>query len=287
MKASTHCLQCSLSGFFNLADQFSMEEKQVKEFFSFLAGLNYDVTPVEIMKDCHAKIKELINNDDPYLEKKKLYNQKILGQYSYFIEEINNSEDPIKKAVTLSIGGNIIDFLPKDNQNIDEKIQNILQRDLAVDDVSSLLEDLRNASSVLYLTDNCGEVVLDKLLIQTLIEHNIVDKEKIVVATRGVPIINDATIVDAEEIGLTTMLKVINNGDNAPGTLLKTTSKEFQDYFNKADVVISKGMGNYETLDEIANKKIYFLFVAKCKYAADLLGVAVDDFICKKSFIQE
>ena len=282
MKAGMTCLQCSLSNFFSLAEQFNIQEERVREFLTFISSLNYDVTPVEILKASHEKIKEFINNNDPFFEKKQLYNQKMLEQYSCFRQEIKNSADPLKKAVTLSIGGNIIDFLPKDNQNIDGKITNLLQRKLAVDNVDQLLEDLQNAASILYLTDNTGEIVLDKLLIETLIEHNIIDKDKITVATRGLPIINDATLEDAEAIGLTQMVNVISNGDNAPGTILETSSKEFQDYFNKADVVIAKGMGNFETLDEIENKKIYFLFVAKCEYSAVKLGVAIDDFLCKK-----
>jgi uncharacterized protein with ATP-grasp and redox domains len=237
---------------------------------------------VQILKASHEKIKEFINNGDPFLEKKKLYNQKMLERYSYFSQEIKNSADPLKKAVILSIGGNIIDFLPKDNQNIDDKIENLLHRDLAIDDVSLLLEDLHNAASILYLTDNTGEIVLDKLLIETLIEHNVIDQHKITVATRGMPIINDATLEDAQEIGLTNIVNVINNGDNSPGTILATSSKEFQDYFYKADVVVAKGMGNFETLDEIKNKKLYCLFVSKCEYASKKLGVTMDDFICKK-----
>lgn len=282
MKAGLSCLHCSLSNFFSLAEQFNIQEERVREFLTFLSNHNYNVTPVQILKATHEKIKEFINNNDPFFEKKKLYNQKMLEQYNYFRQEIKNSADPLKKAVILAIGGNIIDFLPKDNQNIDDKITNLLQRKLAVDDVDQLVEDLHNAASILYLTDNTGEIVLDKLLIETLIEYNIIAKDKITVATRGVPIINDATLEDAEAIGLTQMVNVISNGDNAPGTILETTSKEFQDYFNKADVVISKGMGNFETLDEIENKKIYFLFVAKCEYSAVKLGVAIDDFLCKK-----
>lgn len=283
MKAGISCLQCSLSNFFRLAEQFNMRHEHIKEFLTFFASLNYNVTSVEIVKASYEKTSKLINNNDPYFPQKKMYNQKMLEQYSDFCQEINTSADPIRKAITLSIGGNIIDFLPKDNKNIDDKIKNISQRSLAVDDVNELLEDLRNASSILYLTDNAGEIVLDKLLIQTLVEHNIIDKNKITVATRGLPVLNDATLEDAEEIGLTAMVKVISNGDNAPGTLLKTSSKEFQKCFNQADVVIAKGSGNFESLDDFTNKNIYFLFVIKCNYLAEKLGLNINDFICKKA----
>jgi len=283
LKAGISCLQCSLSNFFRLAEQFNMRHEHIKEFLTFFASLNYNVTSVEIVKASYEKTSKLINNNDPYFPQKKMYNQKMLEQYSDFCQEINTSADPIRKAITLSIGGNIIDFLPKDNKNIDDKIKNISQRSLAVDDVNELLEDLRNASSILYLTDNAGEIVLDKLLIQTLVEHNIIDKNKITVATRGLPVLNDATLEDAEEIGLTAMVKVISNGDNAPGTLLKTSSKEFQKCFNQADVVIAKGSGNFESLDDFTNKNIYFLFVIKCNYLAEKLGLNINDFICKKA----
>ncbi len=284
MKTNVGCLQCCFANFLGIMDQFKIEqdsqEEQAREFLTFLANLDYNCTPAEIVRAAHIKIKDLVNSEDPYYDKKKLYNQKMLEQYSHFYNQVIKSANPVKKAVTLAIGGNLIDFLPKNNTNFDEKIQSIFQKELVIDNYDQLIDDLQKANSILYLTDNTGEIVLDKLLIQTLIENNIIAQTNITVATRGWPIINDATFADAEDIGLTDLVRVIHNGDNNPGTILRTSSAEFREVFQNADVIISKGQGNYETLDSVEGKNIYFLFVAKCSYVADLLGVSVDDFIC-------
>ncbi|MDF2674035.1 MAG: hypothetical protein K0R09_2303, partial [Clostridiales bacterium] len=226
---------------------------------------------------------ELLNNKDPYYSKKKLYNNKILEKYSYFENEIKCSANTLRKAVTLAIGGNIIDFSPKNNSIMDKSIENILNHELTTDNVDMLIEDLKKTSSILYLTDNAGEIVLDKLLIQTLIEYGIVERDRITVAVKGEPIINDATIEEAMEIGLTSIVRVIGNGDCTPGTALGLTSKEFKDVFNNAEVVISKGQGNFETLDYVQDKNIYFMLIAKCNIIASKFEVKIGSFICKNN----
>jgi uncharacterized protein with ATP-grasp and redox domains len=260
-----------------------IKEKQTKEFLGFLSNLDYNTTPPEIGRSTHNKIKELLGNKDPYYNKKKLYDNKILEKYSYFGNEIEGSANPLKKAVTLAIGGNIIDFSPKNNNIMDKSIESLLNQELTIDNVDMLIEDLKKASSILYLTDNAGEIVLDKLLIQKLIDYGIVEKDNITVAVKGEPIINDATMEEAKEIGLTDIVRVIGNGDCTPGTALRLTSKEFNAVFNNAEVIISKGQGNFETLDCVKEKNIYFMLIAKCNIIASKFGVKVGSFICKNN----
>lgn len=287
MKTNLKCLDCSLSNFIDLMYEFepneAVREANTREYLKFLSTIEYTVTPPEIARTAHSKIKELIGNNDPYREKKKLYNTKMLEKYDFFKTTVQNSGNPVYTAVQLAIGGNIIDFTPKNKGDIDDSIEKILHTDLTINDVDKMIEDLKNASLLLYLTDNTGEIVLDKLLIETLTENGIIDKEKVVAATRGYPIINDATFEDARETGLTDVVHVIGNGDYTPGTLLETSSEEFREVYRKADVVISKGQGNFETLEHKKDKNIYFLLIAKCEVIAKKIQVDVGSFICKKS----
>jgi hypothetical protein len=267
--------------------EFDMEESiieaQTRDFLKFLATVDYSVSPPEIARTTHAKVKELIGVEDLYKYKKKLYNDKMLEKYASFKHTVQNSASPVHTAVSLAIGGNIIDFSPKTRKNIDEFIETILQTPAKIDDIDKMLQDLRNAESILYLTDNTGEIVMDRILIETLIETGLTGREKITVATRGFPIINDATLEDAGYVGLTNVVKVIGNGDSTPGTALQHCSEEFLRVYKNADVIISKGQGNFETLEHHKEKNRYFMLVAKCAVIAGKLGVDMGDFVCKNS----
>lgn len=286
MKTSLRCVECSFANFLNLLDEFGIDEctreKQTREFLLFLSSLDYGVTPPEIGRTTHMKMRELLNNKDPYYEKKKLYNKKMMEKYENFKEQVLVSQDPVMTSAILAIGGNIIDFSPKTN-DMDKVIDNILNSTLKVNHVDLMIEDMKKAERILYLTDNAGEIVLDKLFIQMLIRNNIVERSKIVVAAKGYPVINDATLEDAEETGLTELVRVVSNGDCTPGTLLRETSEEFRKLFESADVVISKGQGNFETLDAVTGKNIYFMLIAKCRIIAEKMGVGIGDFVCKKT----
>ena len=137
----------------------------------------------------------------------------------------------------------------------------------AIDHSAILFKELEKASSVLYLGDNAGEIVLDKLFIETIKHPNLY------FAVRGSNIINDVTIEDAKKAGMTKNAKVVANGYDAPSTLLNRCSLEFREVFNKADIIISKGQGNLEGLTDVTNKKILFLLMVKCNVIAEMIGI--------------
>jgi damage-control phosphatase, subfamily I len=177
----------------------------------------------------------------------------------------------------LAIAGNIIDFGAKhdfSDELIHKEIDDALKVELNNDTVEKFRQSIENAENILYLGDNSGEIVFDKLFIEQL------PREKITFAVRGSHIINDALLEDAKTIGLTNIVNVIDNGFNAPGTVLKNCSEEFQTAFNNADLIISKGQGNYETLSE-SNKNIVFLLKIKCDIVARDLKGKVGDFVIK------
>jgi hypothetical protein len=135
---------------------------------------------------------------------------------------------------------------------------------------------VNNANKVLYLADNAGEIIFDRFLIEQI------GVDKITLAVKGSPVINDATIDDAKAAGLTEIVKVIDNGDDAPGTILETCSDEFRQYFENADMIISKGQGNYETLSRI-NKNIFFILKAKCPVIARDIGCEIGHMILQRT----
>lgn len=141
---------------------------------------------------------------------------------------------------------------------------------------SELKEALSTAKTVLYLGDNAGEIVLDKLFIETLMHPNLY------FAVRGAPVINDATLDDAQYVGIDAVADVISNGYDAPSTIVDRCSPQFQELFNKADVIISKGQGNLEGLLEKTDKQVYFLLMVKCDVIAEALGVKKGDFVVRK-----
>ena len=143
-------------------------------------------------------------------------------------------------------------------------------------DVEAFSSAISQANNILYLTDNAGEIVLDQLLIEQM------PTERVTVAVRGLPVINDATMKDAEETGLTDLVTVIDNGSDAPGTLLEDCSPAFQQCFTDADLIIAKGQGNFESLNEV-RKDIFFLLKAKCPLVSEHLGYPVGSLVLKRS----
>jgi uncharacterized protein with ATP-grasp and redox domains len=155
-------------------------------------------------------------------------------------------------------------------------IDKVLNSDFAIDDSLELKRALSEAKTVLYLGDNCGELVFDKLFIETIMHPNLI------YAVRGEPVINDVTLEDACYVGMDRVADLVSNGYDAPSTLLEHCSPEFLEVFNRADVIISKGQGNLEGLLGKTDKEVYFLLMVKCEVIADALGVKKGGFVVRK-----
>ena len=287
MDINFKCLECGIHNFVKLLDENSIDSDSqkvaMKDFLSYLSNLDFSLSPPVMSKYYHKGIRELLHNDDPYYEKKRFYNKKILSEYDNFLSLIRKTDNPLRASFMLTLAGNIIDFGPNQDYDIEETIYSSLNQSLVIDHYSSLINDISSASLILYLLDNAGEIVFDKLFIERLIESRMVDRKKIVAVTRGTPVINDATIEDAKEVGLTELVKVIDTGDCTPGIIFEDSSEEFNKYFNSADLIISKGQGNFETLHGLNINNIYFLLIVKCPLIGDILNVPTGSFVCMKS----
>jgi uncharacterized protein with ATP-grasp and redox domains len=232
----------------------------------------------------HRLIKRATQINNIYRKEKKEYNDLLISLEDDIREIINKSDDPFQTALRYALAGNIIDFGPPEPFDVFKALSAAVSKEPAVDHSPRLKDELKKASTVLYLGDNAGEIVLDKLFIQTI------NHPKLYFAVRGGNIINDITMEDAEYTGMTTAAKVISNGYDAPSTLLGRCSPEFREIFDNADLIISKGQGNLEGLIDNKNKKICFLLMVKCSVMAEMVGVNEKDVVVlynrEKDFLQ-
>ena len=202
-----------------------------------------------------------------YKKEKKDYNDLLLSLEENIRNIIERSDNRYQTALRYALAGNIIDFGPPKAFDVFKALSEAVTKEPVIDHSFELKNELKKASTVLYLGDNAGEIVLDKLFIETI------DHPNLYFVVRGGNIINDVTTEDAEKVGITKIAHVISNGYDAPSTLLNRCSREFTKLFDHADVIISKGQGNLEGLIDVRHKKIFFLLTVKCNVIAEMIGV--------------
>ena len=201
---------------------------------------------------------------EDYTEIKKEFNQLMLDVEASVEEKIRTSADPLETALLYARIGNYIDFAALENvsqETMLKLLENENQEPLSQTEYANFQKDLSTAKTLVYLTDNCGEIVLDKLAVKILKEKY--PQLDITVIVRGYPVVNDATMVDAEEIGLTDIVKVTGNGSNVGGTWFPGLSNEARTLLKQADVILAKGQGNFETMND-CGLNVYYLFLCKC-----------------------
>ena len=281
------CFDCDLdqmkkiSAFLQLDKE--MEGRLTRLAGDYLKACDMTKTNPEIMGGIWGLIKDVIGTDNPYGEIKSYYNQLVLSMSDMIRSLINQSSGRLECGLKLAIAGNLIDFAARhsfDENTFKELIQDIAETEIAVDHSKQLFWAVKGSRTLLYLGDNCGEIVLDKHFISLLKEYN--TELYVYYGERGQPIVNDVTADDASEVGMEEAAEVISNGDGSLGTVLPKTSPHFQEIFSAADVVICKGQGNYEGLQDCGKENLFFLFMAKCDLVAEPLGVKRMSVVCMK-----
>ena len=275
------CLSCHTKTVNLLIEKFNLSENVAQEFSSevkhLLTSCSHLSNPYLALL-IHRLAKKKIQNNDLYTEEKRYANAVLYEQYEEWNAFVQKQENPLGVVAKLAVVGNIVDYgahtVPSD---IPATIHNLLALDLRMDDREELFAAIKKADLVLYLGDNAGEIVFDKLFIQYLNHPNLV------YAVRGNPIINDVTLEDADQVGMQDVCKVISNGHDAPSTLVENCSQEFQDLYQQADLVISKGQGNFEGLMDEKKESLYFMLMAKCDVIAEMLGVPKGSLIITKN----
>ena len=255
-----------------------IQEEVLREILGLVSRMDLNMSPPLMGQRIHRIIKEKTNQADPYKKHKESSNWLGLKLYPGMRSYVEEAKNPKEAAVQLAIAGNVIDLGVNSRvaeSDIHKSIEEALNTPLNGNE-KEFFQAISEARKILYLADNAGEIVFDKLLIEQL------PIEKVTVAVRGFPIINDVTITDAQAVGLTKLVKVIDNGSDAPGTILAECSPEFQKRFHEADLIIAKGQGNYETLSD-EEKDIFFLLKAKCQVIAEHAGCLLGDVILSRS----
>ena len=283
MKIFLDCIPCFVRQALDSArlttDDEQIHEKVVREVLRLAADLNMNQSPPVIGQQIHRLIRKLVGNNDPYHELKQRFNRLAMRMCVELAKRVRASDDQLEAAVRLAIAGNIIDLGVK-TSIVESDIERIIRDCLTTDFNGQQIEEFRNAvgrsEKILYLADNAGEIVFDRLLIEQM------PLEKVTVVVKGKPVINDATMEDAEFAGLTEKTEVIDNGSDGPGTILETCSQTFRDRFEDADLIIAKGQGNYETLSDV-DKNIFFVLKAKCPVIARDLGCEIGEMILRRS----
>jgi len=262
-----------------------IQKKIIDELSKLIPNFFLDANPPEMGRTIYTLIRKITGVKDPFKEIKENSNKLTLSFYPKLKQKINNSEDRLLTAVRLSIAGNVIDYGVKNSLNVEEEVNKIFNRDFKNDNENrktvfryqEFKEILSKVNHVIYLADNAGEVVFDRLLIEELTEKL---GKQLIYVVRDKPIINDALIEDAIFCGINKVAKITSSGSNAPGTILKYCSPEFMELYQDAELIISKGQGNYESLSE-EDKSIFFLFKAKCPVIAKDIGCEVGDMVLK------
>lgn len=279
MLSSPECLTCNLNSMLKIMREYNLSDKETErifmETFKQVAQMDFSFTPVEIGRILGKIVSREMGVKDLFREKKVESNNELIQVYDELKEIIEKSDNKVLTALKLSVAGNTIDVGPGHHIDINGTMKNVLKHDFAIDDFNLLLDELKNAKTLLYIGDNCGETVLDKLCMEYL---NI---PEIVYVVRSEPALNDVTMKEAEEIGLSKVAKVIE-GTDGPGAILNQSTEEFQHYFKNADVIISKGQGNFEGLSDL-KRRIYFLLIAKCDVISKYIGVEKGSFLCIKN----
>jgi uncharacterized protein with ATP-grasp and redox domains len=246
----------------------SLKERVVDAVLEEIKTADNEKTPAHFTSRMHRTIRDMMGSD-PFGEIKSEYNSRALGLYPALSEMAAKSPDSLLTASRLAIAGNVIDFGIFASVDIEGAVQRALENPLAVDDYPFMRAAVEAHEKVLYLLDNAGEAVFDRILIEGLVSMD----KRVTAVVKGGPVINDCTWADAVQAGITGLCEVIDNGSDAVGTILEKTSKGFRKrFYDKSALVISKGQGNLETLlDE--EREIFFLFQSKCGVLSGVLGV--------------
>lgn len=273
IKAVPRCLDCVFNQAYRITEILNMDEEKAWNFLknSMIALGNVpDKTSPLHMTRVMYDVLESFGYTDPFRDHKS-YSIELARKFlSEMKNRVKNAEDPLFEALHVSAAGNAIDFGQRDTspEKVRERLISVLEKTFHAPAYEEFRKDLEKGKTVLFIGDNTGESVIDTILMCLLKDKGY----EILYAVRHVPIINDVTYQDAVASGIQECAKIIDSGSVYPGVILDESSEEFQEAFDKASVVISKGQGNLEGLYGVS-KKVFFLLTPKCPHIAEIAGV--------------
>ena len=267
MNMSSECVFCVVNQMNNFFTRFVGDESKRMAFLRRVCAEISETQDDTLAPVLNTKLMEMVvretGKEDLFEEEKQVYNQALLKMEDSITAHIAASEDKLYRAMQYAMTGNYIDFGTMAGVS-QEKLLELIEAAPGINlggDYERFREEIKKAHTLVYLLDNCGEVVFDKVCIATMME--LYPSLSITAVVRGLPTYNDVTVEDAREVGLDRLVPVVGNGDNVPGTVMSRISAEARAILESADVIVSKGMGNYETLNG-CGLNIYYLMLCKC-----------------------
>ena len=280
MNLKSDCLSCLLNQALRVAKNLNLDEKTSQKMMQIASAsiANYaEVSPPVAASDLYPKLGAVIENNDVYKELKALSTKEAMKLLPKVQKEVKNVSDAIKSAVA----GNVIDFATPNHFDLTAEFEKVFDTDFAIDDESLFFERLEEAKSFMIIGDNVGEHLFDKLLLETLLTEY--PNLKLYYAVRGKPIINDVTLVEAKEIGIDEICNLVDSGVDTPGLAYDHASEKFMKLYNSIDLIIAKGMGNYECLEGVKDTRIFHLFKVKCNVVSTDVGAELGSLIFMKN----
>jgi len=278
MKTYLDCYPCFMRQALEAARMAGADEDQqrvvLNHVLDALKQLDLSSTPPEMGDKIHRLVREVTGSEDPYRAVKENSTRQALALYPRLKALVSEAPDPLDRAVRLAIAGNIIDLGPAGEYDLWATIERVMAQPFAIDDSAAFRDMLIKTEWVLYLADNAGETVFDRVLIETI-------GQPVVYAAKGGPILNDATVNDTLAAGLDEVAEVISTGSDAPGTILDRCTEDFRRLYDQAELIIAKGQANYETLST-ERKSIFFLLQTKCPVIARDVGVPTGSIVLKR-----
>ncbi len=287
MKINPECYNCFITQAIRSSRIHTQDNDRIlkvtQSVVRTLVDLDHSLPPPIISEEVYSAIRKNLDVDDPYKDIKKKYNDIALGYAKMAKAKIRNAQDKLLCALKLSLAGNIIDFGGElDDFSIDETINDTIHSGFNINNIEQFRDELDRAKSLVLAADNAGEIVFDKILVETIKE--LYPKLDIYLFVRGGVIINDVTAEDARYVGFDKLARVIETKRAIPGFWPAFCEGECLDIYNKADIILSKGQGNFETLSEVSDSRIFFLFIIKCRVVAKFLNLKKFSKIFLKSY---
>jgi len=283
MKTYLDCIPCFFKQALYAARVAVDDEAKIKKVLDRVGMLVSEIplesSPPETGREVYITVREVTGVDDPFKSLKAESIETALALYPSLNELLTKADDPLETAVRLAIAGNVIDFGANPDFELEQDVKEIIEKEPAVNHYQAFKDAVARAQHILYVGDNAGETVFDRVLIETM-------GTPVTFVVRESPIINDATMEDAVKSGLDKVATIVSSGCDAPGTVLGTCSDAFLEHFQNADLIISKGQGNYETLSN-QQRPIFYLLKAKCPVIAEDLGVKVGDTVLKYAMYEK
>ena len=276
MNLKSDCLSCLLNQSLRVAKNLDLDEETSKKMMKVASssiGSYGEVSPPVAAADLYPKLASFTDSEDVYKSLKELSTQEALKLLPSVEKKIHTVSDAIKAAVA----GNVIDFATPNHFDLTIEFEKVFETNFAIDDENIFLAKLKVAKSFMIIGDNVGEHVFDKLLLETIAKFH--PSLKLYYAVRGCPIINDVTLLEAKELAMNEVAIVVDSGVITPGLAYDYASEAFMKLYNTMDLVVAKGMGNYECLEGVKDERIFHLFKVKCDVVANDVGESLGSLI--------